>query len=108
LEISINYKWSILDISAKDGLITHAKYNVSLTDQDKIVETVGNWLFQGTEAKVPFDKVTEEMVASWIEQETMKDGINLIKSRLEEQLNELKSQNSVIAPWLPQVFTPNN
>jgi hypothetical protein len=53
-------------------------------------------------------QVTEEMIASWIEQETMKDGINLIKSRLEEQLNELNKAQSVVAPWLPQVFTPNN
>ena len=103
----MNYIWSILDISAKNGLITHAKYKVSLTDQDKIVETEGNWWFNGTETKVPFDQVTEEMVASWIEQETMKDGINLIKSRLEEQLNELNKQDTVVAPWLPQVFTPN-
>ena len=104
----MNYKWAILDVSAKDGLITHAKYKVSLTDQDQTVETEGNWWFNGTEEKVPFDQVTEEMVAFWIEQETMKDGINLIKSRLEEQLNELNKAQSVVAPWLPQVFTPNN
>jgi len=104
----MKYTWSILDISAKNGLITHSKYKVSLFDQDQTVETEGNWWFNGTEAKVPFDQVTEEMVASWIEQETMKDGINLIKSRLEEQLNELNKQETVIAPWLPQVFTPNN
>jgi hypothetical protein len=104
----MNYKWSILDISAKDGLIIHAKYKVSLTDQDQTVETEGNWWFNGTEIKVPFDQVTEEMVASWIEQETMKDGTNLIKSRLEEQLNAIKNSKTVVAPWLPQVFTPNN
>jgi hypothetical protein len=60
----MNYKWSILYISASNGLITHAKYKVSLTDQDQTVETEGNWWFQGAEAKVPFDQVTEEMVAS--------------------------------------------
>jgi ribosome-associated translation inhibitor RaiA len=103
----MKYTWSILDISAKDGLITHAKYKVELSDQDQIVETEGNWWFQGTEIKVPFDQVTEEMVASWIEQETMKDGVNLIKSRLEEQLNAIKNRKTVVAPWLPQVFTPN-
>jgi hypothetical protein len=103
----MNYKWSILDVSAKDGLITHAKYKVTLSDQDKTVETEGNWWFQGAEAKVLFEQVTEEMVASWIEQETIKDGINLIKSRLEEQLNELHNKDIVVAPWLPQVFTPN-
>jgi len=104
----MNYKWSILDISANNGLITHAKYKVSLTDQNQIVETEGNWWFNSTEAKVPFDQVTEEMVASWIERETMKDGRNLIKSRLEEQLNVINSKKTVIAPWLPQVFTPNS
>ena len=104
----MNYKWSILDISASNGLITHAKYKVSFTDQDQTVETEGNWWFSGAEVKVPFDQVTEEMVASWIEQETMKDGTNLIKSRLEEQLNAIKNSKTVVAPWLPQVFTPNN
>jgi hypothetical protein len=104
----MNYKWSILDISAIDGLITHAKYNVELSDQDQIVKTEGNWWFANPTLKVPFSDVTEEMVASWIEQETMKDGINLIKSRLEEQLNVVNSDTTVVAPWLPQVFTPNN
>jgi hypothetical protein len=103
----MNYKWLIVDISAIDGLITHAKYKVELSDQDQIVETEGNWWFANPILKIPFSDVTEEMVASWIEQETMKDGINLIKSRLEEQLNELNKQDSVVAPWLPQVFTPN-
>jgi len=36
----------------------------------------------------------------------MRDGINIIKSRLEEQLNEIKTNGTVVAPWLPQVFTP--
>ena len=104
----MNYKWSILDISAIDGLITHAKYKVKLSDKDQTVETEGNWWFANPTLKVPFSDVTEEIMASWIEQETMKDGINLIKSRLEEQLNELNKQDTVVAPWLPQVFTPNN
>ena len=103
----MNYKWSILDVSAIDGLITHAKYKVKLSDQDQIVETEGNWWFVNPTLKVPFLDVTEEMIAFWIEQETMKDGVNLIKSRLEEQLNELNKAEAVIPPWMPQVFTPN-
>jgi hypothetical protein len=103
----MKFTWSIIDISAIDGLINHAKYKVSFTDQDQIVETEGNWWFSNPVIKVPFDQVTEEMIAYWIEQETMKDGVNLIKSRLEEQLNDLNKQDTVVAPWLPQVFTPN-
>ena len=103
----MNYKWSILEISAENDLIFHAKYNVMLQDDDNFVETEGNWWFSNPELKTPFSEVTEEMVISWIEQETMKDGINLIKFRLEEQLNVVKNHKTVAAPWLPQVFTPN-
>ena len=103
------YTWTITEVSSEDDVILHAKYHVVALDDDgkTSVETEGNWWFANPTLKIPFSDITEEMVASWIEQETMKDGINLIKSRLEEQLNELNKQNTVIAPWLPQVFTPN-
>jgi len=103
----MNFIWKILEISADNELITHAKYSVKIKEEDFIVETEGNWWFNNLSLKVPFSEVTEEMVASWIEQETMKDGVNLIKSRLQEQLDELKGNKIVVAPWLPQVFTPN-
>jgi hypothetical protein len=103
----IKFKWSILDVFAENELIVQAKYKVTIDDGENTVETEGNWFFDKPVLKVPFDQVTEEMVCSWIEQETMKDGVNLIKSRLEEQLKELNKAQSVIPPWMPQVFTPN-
>ena len=98
--------WKISEISAENGLITHAKYFVTATEDDKKVETEGNWWFQNPEIKVPFEQVTEQMVANWIEAETMKDGVNIITSRLQEQLKSLEKQ-TVIPPWMPQVFTLN-
>jgi len=98
--------WKISEISAENGLITHAKYFVTATEDDKKVETEGNWWFQNPEIKVPFEQVTEQMVAQWIEAETMKDGVNIITSRLQEQLKSLEKK-AVIPPWMPQVFTPN-
>ena len=99
--------WKILEISANKEIITHAKYNVSASDEDNLVETEGNWWFQNPVLNTPFADVTEDMVASWIKKETIKDGINLIESRLEEQLIALKSNEFTVAPWLPQVFVPN-
>ena len=61
------FTWKILEVSAKDGLITHARYHVTATQDDKSVETEGNWYFDCPTEKVPFDQVTEEMVSSWIE-----------------------------------------
>jgi hypothetical protein len=100
----MNYVWKILDIYADNGAITSAKYHCSVIDGDLTVDTEGYWSFPEAGA-VPFDQVTEEMVAGWIEEASIKDGQSVIKSRLEEQLKAQKSP--VPAPWMPQVFTPN-
>jgi hypothetical protein len=103
-----NLTWKILELSAEDELITHAKYQASLSDGNICIETEGNVFFQDPILKVPFSEVTEKMVVSWIEQETMKDGINQIKLNLEQQLASANKDKAVVAPWLPQMFTPNN
>ena len=39
------FTWKILEVSAKDGVITHARYHVTASSEDKSVETEGNWYF---------------------------------------------------------------
>lgn len=102
------FNWKILEVSAQDELITHAKYHVTAENEDgDKVETEGHWWFDGKEMLKPFLEVTEEDVAKWIENETTQFGENTIKSRLEEQLASLKGNRVVVAPWMPQIFTPN-
>ena len=96
------FTWKILDVDATDGLITQAKYEV----KTEKVETEGYWVFGDPVLRVPFEEVTEEMVIEWVREDSMRDGKNIIESRLEEQINALGKQK-VVAPWLPQVFTPN-
>ena len=103
----MNYKWEISELSAENEVITHAKYHVSLSDETTTVETEGNWYFKDPENKIPFAQVTEEIVVSWIEADSMRDGKNVIKSRLEEQLALITKVKSVVPPWKPQVFTPD-
>jgi hypothetical protein len=98
------FTWKILEVSAKDGVITHARYHVTAIKDDKSVETEGNWYFDCPTAKIEFEQVTEQMVAEWIEGEAVKDGLCHITARLQEQLEALK--DTVIPPWQPQVFTP--
>lgn len=102
----MKYAWKILDIDAADGLITKARYHVTLQEKGIQVETEGNWFFQEPKLKVPFAEVTEEMVAGWVQNETTEDGKNKITSRLIEQLNELKAKQTTVPPWMPQTFTP--
>ena len=100
------FTWKILEVSAKDGVITHARYHVTATQDDKSVETEGNWYFECPTAKVPFLEVTEEMIVGWIEADAVKDGDNHIKKGVENQIKALKSHKPVPAPWMPQVFKP--
>jgi hypothetical protein len=98
------FTWKILEVFADGEAITSVKYLCSVKDGDNIVETEGYWNFPEA-GTVPFAEVTEEIIAQWIEDSSMVDGKNVIKSRLVEQLESL-SKKPVPAPWLPQVFTP--
>jgi hypothetical protein len=103
----VKFEWKILDIEAKDNIIKSAKYFCSAEENELRVETEGNWKFRDPEgAFVEYPEVTEQMVVEWISQEAIRDGKNLITSRLEEQLAALQNKTPVIAPWLPQVYTP--
>lgn len=98
------FEWKIIDLQAKDGLITQAKYHVTLSEDDKSVETEGYWNFGDPVLSVPFEEVTEKTVIGWIQQEAIQYGKNIIESCLTEQLEALKTPK-VLPPWVPQVFT---
>lgn len=101
----MTYVWKILDVYADSGAITSAKYFCSVSDGKNTVETEGYWNFPEAKAVIPFGEVTEEMIVKWIEDGATVDGKNIIKSRLEEQLQSIAAK-PVPAPWLPQTFTP--
>lgn len=98
--------WNITDTTSEAGVITSAKYFVTAEDGDYKVETEGYWYFDCPTEKVPFEQVTEEIVAKWIESEAVTDGQCHITARLLEQLEELKKPKSAPSPWMPQVYTP--
>jgi hypothetical protein len=101
----MNILWKILDIDGKDGAISAAKYFVRASDEQNTVETEGNWYFDAKQAINPIEQVTEQMVIDWIKSGSMVDGRNVILDRLQEQLDELSKEKTMVAPWLPQVFT---
>lgn len=86
----------ILEIEAKEGAITAAKYLCS----DNGISTEGWWYFKEVSNKA-FDEVQEADVIGWV----MKEAGELIKATIERQEANLRAPKSV-APWMPQVFTP--
>ncbi len=102
----INYKWEIIKIFSENDLITKIQYKLIGKNEKISIETEGSYFFKDPVLNVPFLEVTEEMVIDWIEKETIINGQSHIKSGIEKQFNELKNIE-VVAPWLPQIFTPN-
>lgn len=94
--------WKVTDIQATDGLITSAKYYVSLEKDGYFADTEGYWHFVEPKATKPFDEVVEADVIGWIQAESA----GQIDARLAEQVEQLKAQKKVAAPWMPQIFTP--
>ena len=89
--------WKILEIQADGDLITGARY---FCVKNK-VETEGWWKFAEPKLTVPFAEVTEDIVIGWV---TADIGAQ-VEARLDAQA--AATQRVVVAPWLPQVFTPS-
>jgi hypothetical protein len=102
----ITHKWKIHEIDATDGLITEVKYSVLARELDTTVETEGYWKFGDPVLRKPLLEVKEEDVIAWVRADSMREGVNIIESRLEEQLANLE-KDKVKLPWVPQVFTVN-
>jgi hypothetical protein len=89
--------WKILEIQADGDLITGARYFCAKNG----VGTEGWWKFAEPKLTVPFADVTEDIVIGWV----ITDIGAQVEARLDEQA--AATQRVVVAPWLPQVFTPS-
>lgn len=98
--------WEILDVDSKDGIITSAQYQVTATDGELSVKTQGHWEFKQIDVKIDFDKVTRNDIIGWVKDDCFQDGVNLITSNLESQLEALKAQANKKMPWDTAVFKP--
>lgn len=93
--------WQITEVHLEGELITHVKYFATEGE----VSSEGYWYFDKPELTVPLSQVNEEMVVNWVRQATMKDGKNLVESRIKEQIEALKKQQDAYPPWKPKTFT---
>ena len=97
----MNYK--IISIEQENGLITHAEFYATLTNGTNTVSQQGTHVFRGKELKTPFSELKEQNIIDWIVEENSENGINLIQSNLEKQL-EQKEQTDL--PWVFKTFNP--
>ena len=95
----ISYEWKILDILGKDDLISQVKYHLKATDNENTVATEGYWDFPSEANKRAFQGMLEIDVIRWLEEESVQNGVSVIKSNLENQLANLSKTASISKPW---------
>lgn len=96
------FEWSIPETVIEDGVLVSVKYRVKLSDGDLSVETEGYWKMLN-----PYNvdsETTEHLVAHWVDLDTTQTSRHLIKSRLQEQLDALKSDKTTRPPWAVDTF----
>ncbi len=96
------FVWSILETVIEDGMLRAVKYRCKASDDQNTVETEGNWTML-TPHQIDQD-TTEHLVAHWLDLDTTQTARHLIKSRLQEQLDVLKSGKTTQPPWAVDTF----
>jgi hypothetical protein len=96
------FEWKILETVIDDGMLLAVKYRCKASDDENTVETEGNWSMLTPH---PVDQdTTEQLVAHWLDLDTTQTARHLIKSRLQEQLDALKSDKTTRPPWAVDTF----
>ena len=96
------FDWKIPETVIVDGVLKSVKYRVKAVDGEFSVETEGYWTMQ-KQYEVAAD-LTEAPVAHWLDLDTTQNDRHLIKSRLQEQLDALKSAPTTKPPWAVDTF----
>lgn len=100
-----NYQWSILKVFSKNEKITEVQFLLKAQNETNTVETQGYHSFsEGTIVK-PYSEIKEEDLIRWLDQDTTKDDVNIIKSNLDKQLEALNNSKKSEFPWLVDTFT---
>lgn len=102
----MEFIWKITGLTRSNNGLESAHYYLIAKDGDNCVETQGEWTFSKPIDKVPFNELEERYIIQWIEEDASKEGINIIKSNLEQQLQALNSEKSIL-PWVKPTFKPN-
>ena len=101
----VTYKWEILQLFADNNELKSVQYLISGTDNEITVQSSGNHDFSPGVANKILSNIVESDIIQWLEKDTTKDEVNLIKLAIENQLKTLDGAKKVDFPWLAGTFT---
>lgn len=106
----MNFNWNILELFAFENKLISVRYFIVAKDDKYTVESEGTYAFLPNTANKDLANIVESDIVQWLEKDLTVDGINPIKSNLEDQLMKLKLADTLAIakvdfPWLAGTFT---
>lgn len=106
----IKYTWKFLELFASEDQLISVRYLIVGDDGQNSVASEGSLVFQSETVTKPLADIVESDLIQWAEKDTTVDGVNLIKSNLEDQLKSLAIKKTLAIskvdfPWLAGTFT---
>lgn len=96
------FEWKISETVIEKGELKAVKYWCKATDGEHSVETEGNWKMR--KSYLVDKETSEHQVSHWVDLDATQNDKHLIKYRLQEQLDALKSATSTKPPWAVETF----
>jgi len=98
------FQWKLLEVGAVNGSLKSANYLVTAKEGNHEVQSQGHADIEG-KINLPFADVREADILTCLQEMYMQDEPKSLKSRLQEQLDYLKSDVNTDLPWQNQVFS---
>jgi len=98
------FDWKLLQTSAAKGVLKSVNYLVTAKEGNHEVQSQGHADIEG-KINLPFTDIREADILTCLQEMYMQDEPKSLKSRLQEQLDYLKTDVNTDLPWQNQVFS---
>jgi len=98
------FTWKILQTTSLGQNLISVNYLVTAAEGDNQVESQGHADVEG-KITVPYAEIRETHIVDCLKEMYLQDDPKSLKSRLQEQLDYLKSETHNDLPWQNQIFS---
>lgn len=98
------FEWKILQTASIGDQLVSVHYLVTAKDEANEVQSQGHADVVG-KIDAPYADIRESTIITCLEQMYLQDDPNSLKSRLQEQLDYLKTAVNTDVPWKDQIFS---
>jgi hypothetical protein len=98
------FNWKVLQTTSLGDNLVSVNYLVTAAEGDNQVQSEGHADVEG-KISVPYAEIRENHVLDCLREMYLQDEPKSLKSRLQEQLDYLKSEAHNDLPWKDQIFS---